>query len=98
MSRGLPAFPAGNATAPAAKDPAGKPAVTGSGWDSVVEFPAGTAGPASDATALLEQATVPVQGGRLVSTALVNVLVLDDGRVVAGSVPLERLQAAAAQK
>ena len=89
---------AGNATAPAAKDSARKPAVTGSGWDSVVEFPAGTAGPASDATALLEQATVPVQGGRLLSTALVNVLVLDDGRVVAGSVPLERLQAAAAQK
>lgn len=83
---------------PAAKDSTRKPAVTGSGWDSVVEFPAGTAGPASDATALLEQATVPVQGGRLLSTALVNVLVLDDGRVVAGSVPLERLQAAAAQK
>jgi outer membrane lipoprotein-sorting protein len=89
---------AGNATAPAAKDGARKPAVTGSGWDSVVEFRAGTAEPASDATALLEQATVPVQGGRLLSTALVNVLVLDDGRVVAGSVPLERLQAAAAQK
>jgi outer membrane lipoprotein-sorting protein len=89
---------AGNATAPAAKDSTRKPAVTGSGWDSVVEFPAGTASPASEATALLEQATVPVQGGRLLSTALVNVLVLDDGRVVAGSVPLERLQAAAAQK
>lgn len=91
---------AGNATAPAAKDSARKPTVTGSGWDSVVEFPAGTAGPASDAKApaLLEQATVPVQGGRLLSTALVNVLVLDDGRVVAGAVPLERLQAAAVQK
>jgi len=68
---------AGNATAPAAKDRAGKPAVTGSGWDSVAEFPAGTAGQASNATALLAQATVPVQGGRLLSTALVNVLVLD---------------------
>lgn len=89
---------AGKATAPAAKDGARKPAVTGSGWESVVEFPAGTAAPTSDATALLEQATVPVQGGRLLSTALVNVLVLDDGRVVAGSVPLERLQAAAAHK
>ena len=87
-----------NATPPAAKDSARKPAVSGSGWDSVVEFPAGTAAPASDATALLEQATVPVQGGRLLSTALVNVLVLDDGRVLAGSVPPERLQAAAAQK
>lgn len=89
---------AGKPTAPAAKDAARKPAVTGSGWDTVVEFPAGTAGPASDATALLEQATVPVQGGRLLSTALVNVLVLDDGQVVAGSVPVERLQAAALQK
>jgi outer membrane lipoprotein-sorting protein len=88
---------AANSTPPAAKDSTRKPAVTGSGWDSVVEFPAGTA---SDATApaLLEQATVPVQGGRLLSTALVNVLVLDDGRIVAGSVPLERLQAAATQK
>jgi outer membrane lipoprotein-sorting protein len=75
-----------------------KPAVTGSGWDSVVEFPAGTAGSAPEATSLLQQATVPVQGGRLLSTALVNVLVLDDGRVFAGSVPTERLQAAAAQK
>ena len=89
---------AANAAPPAAKDSTRKPAVTGSGWDSVVEFPAGTAVPASDATALLEQATVPVQGGRLLSTALVNVLVLDDGRVLAGSVPPERLQAAAAQK
>jgi outer membrane lipoprotein-sorting protein len=90
----------GNATAPATKDSARKPAVTGSGWDSVVEFRVGTAGQAPDAKApsLLEQATVPVQGGRLLSTALVNVLVLDDGRVLAGSVPLERLQAAAAQK
>ncbi len=89
---------AANSAPPAVKDSARKPAVTGSGWDSVVEFPAGTAIPASDATALLEQATVPVQGGRLLSTALVNVLVLDDGRVLAGSVPPERLQAAAAQK
>ena len=86
-----------NATPPA-KDSTHKPAVTGSGWDTVIEFPAGTAGPTSDATALLQQATVPVEGGRLLSTALVNVLVLDDGRVLAGSVPPERLQAAAAQK
>ncbi|MFF2243066.1 outer membrane lipoprotein carrier protein LolA [Arthrobacter sp. NPDC058130] len=89
---------AANATPPAVKDSARKPAVTGSGWDSIVEFPAGTASPASDATALLQQATVPVQGGRLLSTALVNVLVLDDGRVFAGSVSPERLQAAATQK
>ncbi|MFF2032165.1 outer membrane lipoprotein carrier protein LolA [Arthrobacter sp. NPDC058192] len=83
---------------PPAKDSTHKPAVTGSGWDSVIAFPAGTAGPASDTSALLQQAAAPVQGGRLLSTALVNVLVLDDGRVVAGSVPVERLQAVAAQK
>ena len=87
----------GHATSPA-KENAHKPAVTGSGWDSVIAFPAGAAGPASDATALLQQATVPVRGGRLLSTALVNVLVLDDGRVFAGSVPPARLLTAAAQK
>ena len=64
----------------------------------MVEFPAGTAGATPDAAALLEQATVPVQGGRLLSTALVNVLVLDDGQIFVGSVPLERLQAAVLQK
>ncbi|AOT03231.1 LolA family protein [Arthrobacter sp. U41] len=108
------------ATAKAAK----RPAVTGSGWESVLEFPAGTMalpgrtppqtgapdpetanplqpdpsdpeGTRSGAAALLEQAAVAVPGGRLVSTSLVNVLILDDGRVLAGSVPLERLQAAA---
>ncbi|MEO3931771.1 hypothetical protein WMO79_03005 [Micrococcaceae bacterium Sec7.4] len=98
-----------------------KPTVTGTGWESVLEFPAGalamparpgtpdpaTANPLqpgaplpdgsrSGAGALLEQAAVAVPGGRLVSTSLVNVLILDDGRIFAGSVPLERLQAAAA--
>ena len=96
----VPEHKAGEPThaTPPAKDSTHKPAVTGSGWDSVIAFPAGTAGSASETSALLQQATVPVQGGRLLSTALVNVLVLDDGRVVAGSVPVERLQAAAAQK
>ena len=106
---------------------ANRPAVTGAGWESVLEFPAGaialpgltgpqietpdpatanplqpdpsaTEGTRSGAAALLEQAAVAVPGGRLVSTSLVNVLILDDGRVLAGSVPLERLQAAAAQR
>ena len=99
-----------------------RPAVTGTGWESVLEFPAGAialpdqtqkgapdaattnplrpepsiaGGSRSGAAALLEQAAVAVPGGRLVSTSLVNVLILDDGRIFAGSVPLERLQAAA---
>lgn len=59
------------------------------------------AGPDSGATdvgaaALLEQALTPVPGGRLLSTSLMNMLILDDGRIYVGSVPLERLQAAAA--
>lgn len=101
-----------------------RPTVTGSGWESVIGFPAGSAdalfgmtgdqaqpgqeapdqtrpggtgfgGTDSGAAALLEQAMTPVPGGRLLSTSLVNMLVLDDGRVFVGSVPLERLQAAA---
>lgn len=108
----------------AAAKAARRPTVTGTGWATVLEFPAGavalpaqaqpqdrapdpaTANPlrpeTSDpegtrtgAAALLEQAAVAVPGGRLVSTSLVNVLILDDGRILAGSVPLERLQAAA---
>lgn len=85
--------------------------VSGTGWESVVELPAGSlakaapaqgapeeqGGPGS-AASLLAQATVPVSGGRLLSTALLNVLILDDGRIFAGSVPLERLQAAAAAR
>ena len=42
---------------------------------------------------MFAQATTAVPGGRLLHTALVNVLVTSDGRVFAGSVPLERLQA-----
>lgn len=84
--------------------------VTGTGWESVVELPAGapgsggpetgapeTSGPGA-AASLLARAAVPVAGGRLLSSALVNLLILDDGRVFAGSVPLDRLQAAAAAR
>lgn len=81
-----------------------RPTVTGTGWETVLEFPAGTMkapaadGPRPGAASLLDQAAVAVPGGRLVSTSLVNVLILEDGRILAGSVPLERLQAAAAQQ
>ena len=85
-----------------------EPSVTGSGWDTVVELPAGTAGRASsdaassdaassdtDATALLDQLTTPVDGGRAVQTSLVSVYLTDDGRVLAGAVPVSALVAAA---
>lgn len=121
----LPDHKTGDATPPsetAKEHAATRPAVTGTGWESVLEFPAGAipmpgnapsgdgaqasplqpgpsqAGRSGSGAALLEQAAVAVPGGRLVSTSLVNVLILDDGRILAGSVPLERLQAAALGK
>ena len=69
--------------------------VDGTGWASVVELPAGTVPADVLADPLLAQVTESVDGGRLLSSALVNVLVTDDGRLFAGSVPAARLQAAA---
>jgi outer membrane lipoprotein-sorting protein len=71
--------------------------VSGTGWDAVVELPAGASAALLDSP-LLAQATTPVAGGRLLSTALVNVYLANDGRIFAGSVPFDRLQAAAAAK
>lgn len=74
------------------------PSVTGTGWDAVVELPAGTV-PAATVRQLgsgvMSELTKPVAGGRLLSTSLVNVLVTDDGRVYAGAVPAGRLISAA---
>ncbi|MDQ0729675.1 LolA family protein [Arthrobacter sp. B1I2] len=72
--------------------------VTGTGWESVVGTVRGSATAAESLLKdpLLSQAAVAVQGGRLLSTALLNVLITDDGRIFAGMVPPERLQAAAA--
>ncbi|TQJ39524.1 outer membrane lipoprotein-sorting protein [Arthrobacter sp. SLBN-112] len=72
--------------------------VTGTGWETVVGTARGSAAAAESMLQdpLLSQAAVPVPGGRLLSTALLNVLVTDDGRIFAGMVPPERLQAAAA--
>ena len=69
--------------------------VSGTGWESVLELPAGTLPGDLTASPLYGQATEAVTGGRLLSTSLVNVLITDDGRVFAGSVPASRLQAAA---
>lgn len=74
------------------------PYVTGTGWETVVELPAGTEAGTNLSTALaqnplLAQAAVVVPGGRLLSTALFNVLLTDDGRIFAGMVPADKLQA-----
>ncbi|WP_315094929.1 hypothetical protein [uncultured Cellulomonas sp.] len=50
-----------------------------------------------DTTALYDTLTTPVPEGRLLSSALLSVLITDDGRVLAGAVPGATLQALAAQ-
>ncbi|MCC2321763.1 LolA family protein [Cellulomonas xiejunii] len=50
-----------------------------------------------DTVALYEQLTTPVEGGRALSSALLSVLVLDDGRVLVGAVPVDALRAAAGE-
>lgn len=73
------------------KEAAEKPTVVGEGWDAVVVVPAGQ----QEIPAELMQLSTAVDGGQLLSTALVNVLITDDGRILAGSVTVERLQAVA---
>jgi outer membrane lipoprotein-sorting protein len=76
---------------------AAKPAetVTGSGWDAVVTIAAG--GSLGDLAKSSEFAelTTAVSDGRVLHTSLVNILFTTDGRVIAGSVSVARLQAVA---
>jgi outer membrane lipoprotein-sorting protein len=72
-----------------------RPAVTGTGWSTVVALPAGSAPAAASDDPLFEQLTRPVDGGRALSSSLVSVLITADGRVLAGAVPVSALQAAA---
>jgi outer membrane lipoprotein-sorting protein len=77
-----------------------KPTVSGTGWSSIVELPARPAGsstktPGADQSALLSELTTPVAGGKALQTSLLSVLLLDDGRVLIGSVPIASLEAAA---
>ncbi|GGI46458.1 hypothetical protein BCL57_001225 [Agromyces flavus] len=88
------------------------PLVHGEGWTTVVELDATAAmaahdaadgagdGPSGDAlaeaSAALEALTTPVDGGRALQTSLVSVLFTDDGRVLAGSVPVDTLVEVAA--
>lgn len=85
--------------APSGDEGMPQPIVHGEGWSTVVELPAGAAGAGglgSEASAMLEALTQPVDGGRILQTSLVTVLLTDDGRVLAGAVTAERLLDAAA--
>ncbi|GAA4167501.1 DUF2092 domain-containing protein [Gryllotalpicola koreensis] len=82
-----------------------QPTVTGTGWSAIAELPAGSvdlsqltqgaaqssSGDASTLLGLLQA----VPGGRGLQTALVSVLITDDGRVLVGAVPLSALENAA---
>jgi len=75
-----------------------EPTFSGTGWQTVAELPAGTVDRSAlgdDASGLLSQLTKPVDGGRAVQTSLVSVYLADDGRVLAGAVPVSVLVAAA---
>jgi outer membrane lipoprotein-sorting protein len=72
-----------------------KPVVTGTGWDAIVEVSAPAAVAGLFENPLFAEMTTDADGGRVFSTALVTVFFTDDGRVLAGSVGLDRLQAAA---
>jgi outer membrane lipoprotein-sorting protein len=73
-----------------------KPTLSGTGWETIVEVPVGDAAATLTASPLLGQVTRAVPGGRSLHSALLNVLLTDDGRLLVGSVPLDRLEAAAA--
>ncbi len=82
---------------------AASPVVYGEGWSSVVELPDTSEAGGADVFAgldpeqlqLLESVTTAVDGGRVLQTSLVSVLIADDGRVLAGAVPAARLVEAA---
>ena len=70
------------------------PTVVGTGWSSILVAP-GIDAAAADQAALLDQLTTRVPQGRLLTTALVSVLLTDDGRLLVGAVTPEILRAAA---
>jgi outer membrane lipoprotein-sorting protein len=75
-----------------------RPATTGTGWSTIATLPAGTfdaKGIGADGSQLLGQLTKQVDGGRALQTSLVSVYIADDGRVLAGAVPVADLVAAA---
>lgn len=78
------------------------PIVTGEGWSTVVELPARSeaggdvfAALEPEQLAMLESVTTAVDGGRVLQTSLLSVLITDDGRVLVGAVPAASLTDAA---
>lgn len=70
--------------------------VIGSGWTSVVEVPAGSSLNGLGGGLLQEATTALPNGGRLLHTALINAVLLPDGRIFAGAVTPAALEHIAA--
>jgi outer membrane lipoprotein-sorting protein len=98
-----------DSTAGAADKAGAKPTTFGSGWATIVELPAQQDGAAARAKSgatsgksgttsgesMLSRLGTSVDGGRAITTKLLSVLITDDGRVFAGSVPVQALVDAA---
>jgi outer membrane lipoprotein-sorting protein len=67
------------------------------GWDTITVIPADKVPAGLKDQPLMKQLAAPVAGGRVISTSLFTVLLMDDGRVLAGAVPAAALEAAAAK-
>ncbi|GAB2759291.1 LolA family protein [Sinomonas soli] len=67
------------------------------GWDAITIIPADKVPAGLKDQPLMKQLAAPAAGGRVISTSLFTVLLLDDGRVLAGAVPAAALEAAAAR-
>ena len=73
-----------------APQPSRRPVVHGQGWSTVVEL-TGVELP-EQAAGLVDSLAEPTEGGQVVTSAVLSVLLLDDGRVLAGAVPADRLE------
>jgi outer membrane lipoprotein-sorting protein len=85
------AAPSGNGNEPASPSPAesAKPKVLGTDWTSVIEVAKSSTGPASAlGGSELRDLTTPIgsSGARLLHTALLNAVILPDGRTFVGAV------------
>jgi outer membrane lipoprotein-sorting protein len=87
--------------APSAADLAEIEKLKTEGWAAVVQIPANEVpvqlSSLINSNSLFTALTKPVSGGRVFSTALINVLFTTDGRIFAGSVTTQKLLEAAAQ-
>jgi outer membrane lipoprotein-sorting protein len=75
------------------------PRVSGKGWTSVLQaqIPDGSDDPAAQLASMMPRRSGSWGSGRLLHTSLVNVLVTDNGRLLAGAVSPERLYELAGQ-